>query len=99
MATQNINKFNMKKHVYDWQDQMTTAAGITDDFRTIIKSTRETLTITQTAFAQSLGVTTKHLSLIENHKAYPSWPLFFEMIGKLGLSMHLNFNAENFKQL
>lgn len=87
-----------KGYVFDWQDQMTIAAGINEDFRAVLKSTREALRISQVDFAQSLGVSAKHLSLIENQKAFPSWPLFFEIIDKLGLTMNLNFNAANLKQ-
>jgi DNA-binding XRE family transcriptional regulator len=85
------------KYVWNWQ----VAAGLAEsnDFRHVLKTTRKTLMISQYAFAESLGISAKHLSLIENERAYPSWPLFFEMISKLGLSMELTFNAANFKQL
>jgi len=55
------------------------------DFRTIMKSRRENKLITQVDFARQLGITPKHLNLIENCNAFPSWPLFFEMCLKLQL--------------
>lgn len=63
-----------------------------EDFRTILKTTREAYKITQTDFAGSLGITPKHLNRIENCIQFPSYPLLFEMCDRLGLVFKLEFN-------
>jgi DNA-binding XRE family transcriptional regulator len=60
------------------------------EFRIALKEARESKSIKQVDFANELGITTKHLNMIENCKAFPSWPLFFEMCDKLGLKFTIN---------
>lgn len=60
------------------------------DFRIRLKEAREMRLLKQVDLAKSLGITPKHLNLIENCNAFPSWPLFLEMCDKLGLEFHIN---------
>ena len=64
------------------------------DFRILMKETRKVYKIKQREFAYNLGITPKHLSQIENCVVYPSWPLLFEMLDKLGLKIEVKFNNE-----
>jgi DNA-binding XRE family transcriptional regulator len=65
------------------------------DFRIKLKEAREMRLLKQVDFAKSLGITPKHLNLIENCNAFPSWPLFFEMCHKLGLEFRINEDKNN----
>ena len=60
-----------------------------NDFRTLLKYARLNRKISQVDFARDLGITPKHLNLIENCNVFPSWPLFFEMAQKLDYEMTL----------
>lgn len=63
----------------------------TKDFRTELKNARQVFNISQADFAESLGVSQKHLNRIENCHQYPSFPLLYEMCSKLGYVFKLEF--------
>lgn len=62
------------------------------DFRIILREARQIWNYTQKDFADSLGISVKHLNRIENCHQYPSIPLLDEMCSKLGYTIELKFN-------
>lgn len=57
------------------------------DFRSLIKRTREKHKLSQESFARFLGITAHHLCHIETGRVFPSWKLFFHIMDRLGIKI------------